>query len=759
MAALLPLSPLGERTNAATSSSFPLLSSLPLTAAQATTPKPFRLPLLNAPSHAPASRRPSLTLSYPRSRSSSSSSSSLPPPPPPSFAPLAAIQPMPDASLGFCIDPRSGRALVSPVKPRGGASSAAIAPASPTKGAGERVASPFGKAAPVAARWTERRASGGSGTRGEKRSWVEGAVGRASLATSASLEEDLSIDLDGANGGGGGDPAKRLLPFFSAPALTAGPSSSSNPFDPFLSSLVPTAHPHTHDPPSTDHEREAAEDAEGRSLLSQWTTFSPSPKRDRGRKRARTATLSVVEETQALAVKGRPHANTISLPVEEVQSSNIPRPTTDVFTAPSSSALALTNLPPLPLPLPSPASSLALPLTDGPSSPLRPPGPKRYGSLGTALSSLSLVAEEPAASTSDTPPSEEQRPQEDAREHGPPAGHDEGTNPLAAALAALLSKEKIDLLPAGLVPLLEAAVKEGTAHLSRALDVKAEKGASRLAVLAGLMEKKEEERGEEQPATQPEEEKPAADDGEDEKADVMMAPPPGVGARLQPHVGTASSCSSLSLASTSAASTRSSLRSHRSTPSFSSSTATTPLPTPVATTPSVSAFPPSAPLPHTPHPPYPRNFSRPLRFIYETGESTYEEQRAERTSWLAQQEQDREEEEEEWTSAAGKRRGTGGGGGRGAKKRRSTRGRSVGWADEEEKKEGKGGEEGGEGEDDDAQYVPRPSRSRGTSNVSLASSAPKTEEEDDAEVPPQEVEERAAGRGKAKGKKARRGRA
>ncbi|GAA5840096.1 hypothetical protein JCM11251_000604 [Rhodosporidiobolus azoricus] len=751
----MPSSPLQERTNAPLVSPIALPPSAfsrncPSAAAAMTTPaKPFRLPLLNAPpppSPKTASRRSSPSFSRPLPPSTSSSH--LIPP----FAALAAAEKeMSTSSFAFCVDPQSGRAMVSPVKPRsggsgstvihGGASSWRVASSLMTGSAAGKsgmcdAESPFGKAAPIAASWTARRTSRSAA---ESKTMARGVLGPNTV------DVDLHFELDSENVAG---PSKPLLPFSSDPALSTD-SASTSTFDPFLPttfSAAPSAEVEVHTTDDADHNLDQ-EDLEGRSLLSQWTTASPSPKRDQRRKRARTITLSGPDEGQSLVAektKGRPHSNTISLPVKA-----IPLPPASAPAASTSFSLLTHNLP-------SPASSLARTHSEMPSSPSRPPPPRRHPSLGTALSSLSLVTEEetipPPPRPEGAPPIQLQYAPYSVLNNVPAISADQ--NALAVALASLLSKDRINRLPAGLVPLLEAVVKVGTAHLVG--DTATEGTVSRIAALAGLLEGG---MGQDEAGGQG-----GKGDNlkEEQHDDIAVAPllAPSAGARLQPHMRTASSCSSLSLASTTATSAYSSLslRSHRSTPSLSATTVTPKHPDPLANQL------PSDPVPYKPHPPYPRNFARPLCFVYETGVTSYEEQREERSAFFAGAAAAAEEGrfEEDWVPGRGKRRRSGGGGkveeGRGGRKKRGKKGREVGWVIEgdEEEDEPAGKERKAKGEEEeDCQYVPRPSRSRSATTT--------VEADEDRPVPSPkvgaDVEEGADQASKVKqGKRGRRGR-
>ncbi|GAA5960192.1 hypothetical protein JCM21900_000435 [Sporobolomyces salmonicolor] len=341
------------------------------------------------------------------------------------------------------------------------------------------------------------------------------------------------------------------------------PTSSTVPLPSVLFSLASPAHPFPaaahafpaslsgpdlfHDPESAAEDSHASstevdtEQDEGRKLLLAYTVVSPSPKR---RKSTRHR-----------------HSNTISLPVERVKGSweavAVPREEMGVQPKEKQIAPAPRQDPremiqfhfPRTTPIASSSSSTSIP-----ASVSRPRPPSRTISLGAGLSSLTLdplprlpalaLVAQPVPSTSALPP--------------PPNPSPPASDPLLDSFARLLSQRQ--LLPHGLLGLLEACLHEGRVALSGA-----SRGPSQLALRFASATAQEES--------------------------VSMPPPSPATTRV---LRSSSSRASPSSASASA--------------SFSPRFATDPVPA-------------------KPHPPYPGA----LRWVYETGLETFEEQREARS--------------------------------------------------------------------------------------------------------------------------------
>ncbi|GAA5856902.1 hypothetical protein JCM8547_008453 [Rhodosporidiobolus lusitaniae] len=473
----------------------------------------------------------------------------------------------------------------------------------------------------------------------------------------------------------------------------------------------------------------------GRQLLNQWTFASPSPKR----KRARTLTGSQVEGVKMKGEEEKDRSRCVvfsdSFAILPSSSSSLTSKTTDLLPSaippissfPSFSFSALE----LSFDAPPPPTAAAF---KTPSRPARPVLQQRSASIGTALSSLSLAntevafdegkeqnpPEPPASLTAEQPVSSSSPTAAVAATSSMTTATKQAEPSLVEALTTLLAKENLHRLPEGLLPLLEAVVKEGHAASEGAV--------SALAAKLGLTAGSQQEQVEHE---------------EKQQEEKRMMPPPSLSAsRVRSgghHHRSFSSSSYASLASiATTATSSSSLRSRRSTSSFAtslssfSSSHSTPAPPPS----SRQLRSPSPPLPYRPHPPYPpKTFTRPLRFIYETGTSTFEEQREERTA-RAQAEEG--EEDGEWRRKEERECV------RGGRRKASATKRRVSWREVYEEEEGEAGvkyedeEEESEGE---VRYLPRSSRSR--SRAASAVVAPV--------VPPPAAEKgRGEGKGKAK---------
>ncbi|GAA5973487.1 hypothetical protein JCM11641_006487 [Rhodosporidiobolus odoratus] len=455
---------------------------------------------------------------------------------------------------------------------------------------------------------------------------------------------------------------------------------------------------------------------EDRLLLSQYTMVSPSPKRIR--KRARTVGKAV----EPSAAGGSGSAETKEEEETSIlvaASSTALEPAFPFSTSSSSSSSSI--FPSFPASLQhsfSAPSALGLSLSfESYKTPLRPAGPARHASISTATGGLPLEAEGEG---------------EDEGGEDQLALSSHGSTVESAVLSATTSMAT-SFAPAGPSADLASLAASLASHLSK-------EGAASSLPTTTLEQLRHalslDDTDIVQPSQQDAEDLPV--DAEEDDSFEMPPPPPFITASRLARSRTGS-CSSLrSVPAASPASQSQSQSQHARTSSSSSITAAATSLTGLSslsslmsstTSPSIST--PSQtstsardpPVPYHPHPSYPSCFSRPLKFVYETGLETYEQQREVRTETRAMG---------TFEGGGVSPRVTAGGGGGGGKKRKGRgRGRSVSWAglvEEEEKEEeneevGAKGARGGSqaaGEDEDeeegmreTEYVPRPTRSRG----------------------------------------------
>ncbi|GAA6043866.1 hypothetical protein JCM8097_001198 [Rhodosporidiobolus ruineniae] len=323
------------------------------------------------------------------------------------------------------------------------------------------------------------------------------------------------------------------------------------------------------------------------------------------------------------------------------------------------------------------SSTLPAPYPAYPST-SRPLLHSRHPSIGTALSSLSLDTSPSSFSLthslSTPPPSAVENASSERQQQGGGTAKTVSLPALSASLAALLAPENAPNLPDKLVALLAAVVEQGTELMAVGGDGEAQRQAEE----------------------------------QEQASRAAEMPPPSTRPRKPRTLSSASSGSVLLSSSTS------------------SQPGATPRPVPRSLLLLLSIS-----LPARPHPPYPRAFSRPLHWVYESGRETYEEQREGRSgfyaavsavsalqSWGLKREEERIEEDEAGEGGGRKRRASVGNGGGGKGKKRA---KGSGWSRvkvEEEEEELDGGEE-----EEAVEYVPRPSRSRAKPTSSGPSSA------------------------------------